>query len=105
LLRTVSAPGRPMPEAGIRGYAAPYYSLGCRHAFISTVQAMLNANTRHLGNATLRSRSRRLWCRRDRIVPFATGRPLPNARLVTLSRCNHLPQDEVPRALRPFLAR
>jgi 2-hydroxy-6-oxonona-2,4-dienedioate hydrolase len=44
-----------------------------------------------------------VWCRRDRIVPLATGRRLrrllPHARLKVLDGCNHLPQDEEPRTL------
>lgn len=113
MLRIVRAPGRSVPEADIRGYAAPYYTQGSRHAFVATVQAILDDNTsrmgaryRHVTPPTLV-----VWCRRDRIVPLATGRRLvrllPNAQLATLGRCNHLPQDEVPGALlaklQPFL--
>jgi pimeloyl-ACP methyl ester carboxylesterase len=115
LLRAVSAPGRTVPEGDIRGYAAPYYDPGSRHAFIATAQAILDANTRRLGARyrTIRQPTLLVWCRRDRIVPLATGRRLlrrlPNARLDVLKGCNHLPQDEVPRALlsklRAFLDR
>jgi pimeloyl-ACP methyl ester carboxylesterase len=52
---------------------------------------------------TLQQPTLLVWCRRDRIVPLATGRRLkrllPNAELAVLNRCNHLPQDEVPKAL------
>ena len=115
LLRAVSAPRRPVPEADIRGYAAPYYSPGSRQAFIATAQAILDANTGRIGAryAAITQPTLLVWCRRDRIVPLSTGRRLasllPNARLETLSRCNHLPQDEVPGALlaklRLFLGR
>jgi pimeloyl-ACP methyl ester carboxylesterase len=105
LLRYVSAPGRDIPEADIRGYAAPYYDPGSRHAFIATAQAILQSNTRRLGARyrAVRQPTLLVWCRRDAIVPLATGRRLarrlPNARLAVLRRCNHLPQDEVPEAL------
>lgn len=113
LLRLVSAPGRRIPESDVRGYAAPFYDLGSRHAFIATAQAILSANTRRLGAdyGAITQPTLLVWCRRDRIVPLATGRRLarrlPDARLRVLGRCNHLPQDEVPGALlatlRPFL--
>jgi len=105
LLRYVSAPGRLLPESDIRGYAAPFHDLGSHHAFIATAQAILQANTRRLGAryGAIRQPTLLVWCRRDRVVPLATGRGLarrlPNARLKILSRCNHLPQDEVPKAL------
>jgi pimeloyl-ACP methyl ester carboxylesterase len=113
LLRLVSAPGRVVPERDIRGYAAPFYDLGSRHAFIATAQAIFDHNTRALGAryGAIRQPTLLVWCRRDRIVPLATGkrlaRRLPNARLAVLGGCNHLPQDEVPSALlarlEPFL--
>jgi len=105
LLRVVSAPGRAVPERDIRGYAAPYYDLGSRHAFIATAQAILDANTARLGARyrAITQPTLLVWCRRDEIVPLALGRRLlrrlPNARLDVLKRCNHLPQDEVPQAL------
>jgi pimeloyl-ACP methyl ester carboxylesterase len=105
LLRAVSAPGRHVPESDIRGYAAPYYELGSRHAFIATAQAIVKANTARLGQRfhDIRQPTLLVWCRRDRIVPLRTGRRLahrmPRARLKILDKCNHLPQDEVPRAL------
>jgi pimeloyl-ACP methyl ester carboxylesterase len=105
LLRIVSAPGRTIPESDIRGYAAPYYDLGSRHAFIATAQALLAANARSTPRlySSIEQPTLLVWCRHDRIVPLRTGRllarTLPNARLAVLERCNHLPQDEVPRAL------
>lgn len=115
LLRYVSAPGRDIPESDIRGYAAPFYDLGSRHAFIATVQAIFDANGPRMDArySAIRQPTLLVWCRRDRIVPLATGRRLArrlaNARLEILKQCNHLPQDEVPNALlarmRAFLAR
>lgn len=105
LLGYVSAPGRHVPESDVRGYAAPYYDLGSRHAFIATARSILASNAARLGGRyrAIRQPTLLVWCRRDRIVPLATGRRLvrrlPNARLKVLKRCNHLPQDEVPKAL------
>jgi pimeloyl-ACP methyl ester carboxylesterase len=115
LLRYVSRPGRDIPEGDIRGYAAPFHDLASRHAFIATAQAILDANGPRMGArySAIRQPTLLIWCRRDRIVPLATGRRLAhrlsNARLEVLKQCNHLPQDEVPDALvarmRAFLAR
>ncbi len=115
MLRLVSAPGRVVPEADVRGYAAPFYDIGSRHAFIATGQSIVDTNGPKMGLAFRKIAQPTLvvWCRRDRIVPLATGRRLahvlPNARLAVLNKCNHLPQDEVPGALlstlRPFLDR
>ena len=105
LLRFARAPGQNAPEADIQGYAAPFYDAGSRHAFIATAQAILDADKRPMGARyrTLQQPTLLVWCRRDRIVPLATGRRLkrllPNAELAVLNRCNHLPQDEVPKAL------
>ena len=105
LLGYSRAPGRDASEADIRGYAAPFYDLGSRHAFVATAQAILDANKRRTGTLyrAIQQPTLLVWCRRDRIVPLATGRRLerilPNAELAVLKRCNHLPQDEVPKAL------
>lgn len=105
MLRLVSAPGRVVPESDVRGYAAPFYDLGSRHAFIATGQSIIDTNGPKMGRAyrSIAQPALIVWCRRDRIVPVATGRRLahvlPNARLAILNRCNHLPQDEVPKAL------
>jgi pimeloyl-ACP methyl ester carboxylesterase len=105
LLRAVSAPGRVIPERDIRGYAAPFYDLGSRHAFIETAQAIFAHNRRTMGARyrAIRQPTLLVWCRRDRIVPLKTGRRLarllPNANLAVLDGCNHLPQDEMPGAL------
>jgi pimeloyl-ACP methyl ester carboxylesterase len=105
LLHAVSAPGRSVPERDIRGYAAPFYDLGSRHAFIATGQSIVETNRPKMGLAyrNIDQPTLIVWCKRDRIVPVATGRRLanvlPRARLAILNKCNHLPQDEVPEAL------
>jgi pimeloyl-ACP methyl ester carboxylesterase len=105
LLRYVSAPGRDIPEEDVRGYALPFYAHGARLAFLATAQSILAANVPAMGARyrDIRQPTLLVWCRRDRIVPLATGRKLarrlPNARLEILKACNHLPQDEVPLTL------
>ncbi len=105
MLRLVSAPGRVVPESDVRGYAAPFYDLGSRHAFIVTGQSIVDTNGPKMGRAYqgIEQPTLIVWCRRDRIVPITVGRRLarvlPNARLAILNKCNHLPQDEVPGAL------
>jgi pimeloyl-ACP methyl ester carboxylesterase len=109
------APGHPPPEEDIKGYAAPLYDLGARHALIQTAQGILANETKAWINAYRRADLPALliWCRSDRVVPAATGRRLvrilPNASLTLLSGCNHIPQDERPEALlaalRPFLGK
>ncbi len=105
----------PPSEEDIAGYAEPFYDLGARHAFIETARSVVATNARGYA-ARLRKLNMPVllvWCRSDEIVPLATGRKLarvlPNARLVVLQGCNHLPQDERPAAfiarLRSFLGR
>ncbi len=115
LLHAVSAPGRVVPERDIRGYAAPFYDLGSRHAFIATAESIFDHNRARMGQRyrAISQPTLLVWCRRDRIVPLATARRLvrllPHARLAVLRGCNHLPQDEVPHALlsklQPFMDR
>lgn len=105
MLRAVSIPGRRISEADVRGYAAPYYTLGSRYAFISTAQSIMQANAAPMGKRypLITQPTLVVWCRGDNIVPLGTGRRLarmlPNARLSVLDRCNHLPQDEIPGVL------
>lgn len=103
----------PPSEEDIAGYAAPFYDLGARHAFIETARSVVGTNARgyEAKFRKLATPALLVWCRSDEIVPLATGRKLrrvmPNARLTVLKGCNHLPQDERPAALvavmRPFL--
>ena len=51
MLRLVSAPGRVVPESDVRGYAAPFYDLGSRHAFIATGQSIIDTNGPKMGRA------------------------------------------------------
>ena len=98
-------PRRPPPEEDIRGYAAPLYDLGARHALIATAQGILANDTKAWVKAYRRVDQPALliWCRDDRVVPVATGRKLarvlPNASLTVLTGCNHIPQDERPAAV------
>jgi len=105
LLRVVSAPGRKIPDGDVEGYAEPFRDEGTRHAFIATAKAIFDDNKPKMGERyrSIRQPTLLIWCRGDKVVPLATGRRLArqikSARLEILSRCNHLPQDEVPDAL------
>ena len=105
---------RGITDADIKGYAAPYYDAGAKHAFVATARAIVGDK-----DPTVVERLRTLdvpalliWCRDDDIVPLSAGKRLadtmPKATLKTLRGCNHLPQDQRPEALlalmRPFLA-
>lgn len=110
ILGYARSPDNPPPDADVKGYAAPFRDLGARHAFITTTQGII-ANDLSAAVAeyrTLRQPALLIWCRSDTVVPLATGkklaRLLPNARLRTLRRCNHLPQDERPEALLSMLS-
>lgn len=97
--------GSPPSDEDVRGYAAPFYDLGSKHAFIVSAQSIVEGDAWRWAKSLKRVRQPKLliWCRKDEIVPISGGRKLArilsNARLKTLSRCNHLPQDEQPRAL------
>lgn len=106
-------PKNPPSEADVTGYAAPFYDLGARHAFIETARWIVATNaqgyTARFRNLSVPSLL--VWCRNDEIVSLSLGRKLarvlPNARLKVLRGCGHLPQDERPGALvgilKPFL--
>lgn len=115
MLRSARLSTAGITEADIAGYAAPYYELSAKHAFLATARAIVGEKDDGLAVRlkTLRLPALLVWCRADDIVPLAAGkrlaRTLPNAQLKTLRGCNHLPQDERPGALmsvlRPFLER
>jgi pimeloyl-ACP methyl ester carboxylesterase len=115
ILLSESRGGGEVPDEDVKGYAAPYYDLAAKHAFLVTARSIVTDadNTIRARYRTLRQPSLVIWCRNDPIVPLAAGRrltrALPNARLAVLKGCHHLPQDERPDALlaqlKPFLAR
>jgi pimeloyl-ACP methyl ester carboxylesterase len=113
LLREARGGGR-VPEEDIKGYAAPYYELSARQAFLVTARSIVREKGNDIAKRyrAISEPSLLVWCRDDPIVPLRSGKRLakilPNARLVVIKRCHHLPQDEAPEALMetlaPFLA-
>jgi pimeloyl-ACP methyl ester carboxylesterase len=98
-----------VPEEDIKGYAAPYYELAAKHAFLVTARSIVSERGEDIARSyrTLREPALLVWCRNDPIVPLRAGRrlkrTLPNARLAVLRGCHHLPQDERPQALLALL--
>ncbi len=104
--------GAATPDAA-REYASAAARPGGRRAMLATARQMLpgdwNAFTAgypHIGVPTLI-----VWGRNDPIVPLEVGKRLakiiPGARLATIDRCGHCPQEERPEQtielIRPFL--
>ncbi len=110
LLLSEARGGGDVSDEDIEGYAAPYYELPAKHAFVVTARSILSEDGGEIAERYkgIRQRTLVVWCRGDTIVPLRSGRrlarALPNARLVVLERCHHLPQDERPGALLSVLA-
>jgi len=105
LLREARGGVSNIPDEDIKGYAAPYYEMAAKHAFLVTARSIvaetgeeISARYRTISQPTLV-----IWCRKDQVVPLRAGkrlrRTLPNARIAVLESCHHLPQDERPAAL------
>jgi pimeloyl-ACP methyl ester carboxylesterase len=105
LLNEARGGAGPIPDDDVKGYAAPYYDIAAKHAFLVTARSIVSetgdavaSRYRGISEPTLI-----VWCRKDPIVPLRAGqrlkRTLPNARIAVLERCHHLPQDERPTAL------
>ena len=107
--------GGEVPDEDVKGYAAPYYELAAKHAFLLTAREIVSQSDATLETRyrTIRQPALLIWCRKDPIVPPAVGRrlsrALPHSRLALLKGCHHVPQDEKPGALLalilPFLER
>jgi len=105
LLREARGGASNIPEEDIKGYAAPYYEVAAKHAFLVTARSIVSETGDEIARRyrTISEPSLIVWCRKDPIVPLRAGkrltRTLPNARLTILESCHHLPQDERPDAL------
>jgi pimeloyl-ACP methyl ester carboxylesterase len=111
LLREARGGRSDFPEDDVKGYAAPYYELEAKHAFLATARSIVSekgdavaASYRNVTQPALL-----IWCRRDGVVPLRNGKrlakTLPNARLSVLEGCHHLPQEEKPERLLEVLRR
>jgi pimeloyl-ACP methyl ester carboxylesterase len=100
--------------AQVEGYAAPLRTRRTKRAVIETARQIVPRNLAELGKrfGEVTQPTLLLWGRHDRIIPLWVGqrleRDLPNARLVVLERCGHVPTDELPgeslAVVRAFLA-
>lgn len=86
----------------IRSYREPLDSAGARHAVIQTALRASRDEVEKLSEQHRKVTSPTLlvWGARDSIIPVSTGtrlaEELPNARLVAIPRCGHVPQEERP---------
>lgn len=94
----------------IEAYAEPFESWKDRKALLRAARQIVpeDADAVVRRYESLDVPTLLLWGREDPVVPVELGRELegrlPDARLVTLDACGHLPQEERPRAsLRPVL--
>jgi pimeloyl-ACP methyl ester carboxylesterase len=94
----------------VEGYAKPLRRWAAKRAAVAAALQLipedLDQITRRYGQIEVPTLL--LWGRQDPVVPLALGerlaRELPNARLVVLERCGHVPSEERPEeALRAVL--
>ncbi|MEJ2203031.1 MAG: alpha/beta hydrolase [Gemmatimonadota bacterium] len=89
-------------RAQVEGYAEPLANRAARRALVDTALQILptdlDAVTARYPN--LRIPTLLLWGRQDPVVPLGVGQKLasdlPDAELVVLDRCGHLPAEELP---------
>jgi pimeloyl-ACP methyl ester carboxylesterase len=101
-------------NAQVEGYAAPLRRRRGKRAVLETARHIVPPNLARLATrfAEVTVPTLLLWGRHDRIIPLWVGqrleRELPNARLVVLERCGHVPSEECPEeslgVVREFLA-
>jgi pimeloyl-ACP methyl ester carboxylesterase len=99
--------------AQVEGYAAPLRTARTRRAVLETARRIMPANLAQIATrfGEITAPTLLLWGRHDKIIPLWVGqrleRDLPNARLVVLERCGHVPPEECPeeslRVVREFL--
>ena len=86
----------------IEGYAAPLRTRRTRTAVLQTARRIVPPDLAELSARfpSIRQPALLLWGRHDHIIPLWVGqrleRDLPNARLVVLERCGHVPPEELP---------
>ncbi|MCG6955182.1 MAG: alpha/beta hydrolase [Gemmatimonadetes bacterium] len=99
----------------VEGYARPLSRPGARRALIAAALQVVPDDLEQIVHRypTLRVPALLLWGRGDPVVPLAVGQrlanDLPDATLVVLDACGHLPPEELPNeslaALEEFLDR
>lgn len=87
----------------VRAYAAPLATREGARAMLAAARQIVPPDLERVveGYARIEAPTLLLWGAHDRVVPLATGRRLerdmPDARLVVLAACGHVPQEERPR--------
>jgi pimeloyl-ACP methyl ester carboxylesterase len=100
-------------DAQVEGYAAPLRTARGKRAVLETARRIMPANLAQIATrfGEITAPTLLLWGRHDKIIPLWVGqrleRDLPNARLIVLERCGHVPPEECPeeslRVVREFL--
>lgn len=91
-----------LTQERLRSYREPLDSAGARHAVIQTALCTAPERIEELSgrHADVTSPTLLIWGARDAIIPVSTGsrltEELPDARLVVIPRCGHVPQEERP---------
>ena len=102
ILREIVYDPTEVTEAEVRGYAAPFYDPACREAVFEAARAVIPSDLDTLVRRypEVDVPTLLVWGRQDPVVPAWVGRrladDLPDADLVLLDRCGHLPQEERP---------
>jgi pimeloyl-ACP methyl ester carboxylesterase len=86
----------------VRAYAAPLATAAGARALLAAARQIVPSDLTRVvaGYARIDAPTLLLWGAHDRVVPLATGRRLesemPDAHLVVLGECGHVPQEERP---------
>jgi pimeloyl-ACP methyl ester carboxylesterase len=105
VLRTIVYDPACLTQERIDGYARPLADPSVRRALLATARVIVPAELDDLTAEydTVCVPALLVWGRHDRVVPLWVGRrladDLPQAELVVLERCGHLPMEERPREL------
>lgn len=99
----------------IEGYVAPLRDWKRRRAVVETARSIVPPGIRRLEQRwrTIGTPALLIWGRHDHVVPLWVGdrlaEEMPDAELVVIDRCGHIPSEETPdeslAAVRRFLAR
>lgn len=102
VMRQIVYDAEVVTEDRVACFADPLRSSGAARALVESARRIVPGNLAELAEryARINVPVLCLWGRQDPVVPLAVGerlaRELPDARLVVLERCGHLPVDERP---------
>lgn len=98
-------------ETDIDVYARPFFDAGANHALIVTARNIVPRNAQDLiaHYPTIRQPTLVIWCRKDQVVPLASGqrlvKDLPRAQLEVLDRCDHASPEQRPKSIARLIRR